>query len=118
MSLRTVATRSRGEDALVETLGVVWSLIHYLVGFSSATLSALVAANAKAKFLGENVTLALAAAAAGLAFLITALDAGKKGNQFQSASRHLERAISSFAPKRALESTILGKRKPKQSRRP
>jgi len=88
--------------------GVAWSLIHYAVGVSSAVLSALAAANAKANLLSSTATLAMAGSAAGLTFLITALDARKKGSQFESASRYLERAISLYQTDASLEPKFLG----------
>ena len=68
--------------------------MHYTLGFTSAILSALIAAHTKHAFLSENVAVALASTAAGLSFLMTTLSAQKKGAAFEAAHRILERAIS------------------------
>jgi hypothetical protein len=90
--------------------GVIWSVIQWSVGCSSAILSALLAANAKANFLSSTGALTIAAVAGGLAFLLTALNAGKKGSQFEKASRFLEAAISRYQTDTALDLKWLGDR--------
>jgi hypothetical protein len=88
--------------------GVIWNVIQWMVGCSSAILSALLATNAKTNFLSSTATLTIAATAGGLAFLLTALGAGKKGSQFEKASRHLEAAISRYQTDAALDLKWLG----------
>jgi hypothetical protein len=91
--------------------GVIWSMIQWLVGFSSAVLSGLLAANAKATppgFLSQDQAFTTAAVAGGLAFLLTSLGAGKKGSQFEKASRYLEAAISRYQTDNALDVKWLG----------
>lgn len=88
--------------------GVIWSVIQWLVGCSSAILSGLLAANAKTNFLSSTATLTIAATAGGLAFLLTAMGAGKKGSQFEKASRHLEAAISRYRTDATLDLKWLG----------
>jgi hypothetical protein len=109
-TLRKVPREIEGKMLSWRHWGVIWSLVHWFVGVSSTTLSGFVAANAKTNFLSPNRAMTLAALAGGLAFLITALDAGKKGTQFQSASRHLEAAISLYQADASLEPKFLGQK--------
>jgi hypothetical protein len=81
---------------------------HYTVGFSSAVLSAALAASAKSQFPSPGWKMALGALAAGLTFLLTALGSQKKGRAFEAASRHLERAIAKFRTDDTADARILG----------
>lgn len=68
----------------------VWNAAHYVTGFGSAALSAMIATNVKSKFLEDYQAIALAAIAAGLTSLITAFGAQSKAKAFEMAARRLE----------------------------
>jgi hypothetical protein len=82
-----------------------WNWMHYGLGFLSAMLSAIVAANTKHAFLPTEYAVGAAAVAAGFTFLITALSASAKGAAFETAAREIEKAISHF--RGGKEKTIL-----------
>jgi hypothetical protein len=79
----------------------VWNYIHYVVGFSSTALSAVVAANTIAtdkniQLMSSTAAMSLAALAAGLAFVMTTAGAQAKGAAFEAAARELEKAVAAF----------------------
>jgi len=74
----------------------VWNWIHYITGFTSAALTVVIAANAKAQFLSSFQATVMAGTAAGLAFLVTTLGAQTKGKGFEVAGRELEVAITEY----------------------
>jgi hypothetical protein len=86
----------------------VWSWAHDLTGFTSAALTTVIAANAKAQFMGPILTTVIAALAAGLAFLVTTLGAQTKAKGFELAARALETAIAKFRFNDKLPDTFLG----------
>jgi hypothetical protein len=73
--------------------GTAWNTAQFVVGLSSAALAAVVAANAKANFLDTQQAVWMAAISAGLMFITTAFNPGKKGAAYQVASRHINKEI-------------------------
>jgi hypothetical protein len=55
-----------------------WSFVHTTMGIAAVLLSALIAANARSNFASPEIIIACAMSAAGLAFLLTTLNAGLK----------------------------------------
>jgi hypothetical protein len=78
---------------------LVWNAIHYISGAGAAALSALIAANVKAKpaFLSDNAILGVAVGAAVCSFILTTLNPQKEAGGFIAAYRHLEKAMSRYA---------------------
>jgi hypothetical protein len=84
-----------------------WTRMHYVTGFSSAALTVFIAANARAQFLSPIQATVLAAIAAGLAFLVTALSAQTKGRGYGLASYDLELAIAKYRHNPDLPNAVL-----------
>ena len=70
-----------------------WNRTHYGLGFSSAFLATLVAANTKSQFLSTWQGVTAAGVAAAFTFLITGLSASARAAAFETAAREVERAI-------------------------
>jgi hypothetical protein len=85
-----------------------WNTLHYITGFSSAALTVVIAANAKAQFMGPLLTTILAGIAAGLTFLVTAFGAQIKGKGFEVAGRELEVAMAKYRTNPDLPDSFLG----------
>ena len=87
----------------------VWSGVHYIAGAAAAGLSAIVAANVRAKppFLSDTSTLWVAIAAAVCSFVLTTLNPQKTANAYRLAYRHLEKAISLYQFNAALDTLYL-----------
>jgi|SRR3984957_5630787 len=88
----------------------IWNWVHYTTGFTSAGLTVIIAANANAKpqFLNPIPTAVLAAFAARLAFLVTAMGAGTKGKGFELAGREIELARAKFQLNPEIPESTLG----------
>jgi hypothetical protein len=73
-----------------------WGVLHHVTGFTSAFLTAVIAAHTKHAFLPENLAVTIAAIASGLTFLVTTLGAQKQSAAFEAAYRVLERAMATY----------------------
>jgi hypothetical protein len=84
-----------------------WKWANSLMGLTAAFLSTLIAANAKAGFLGASYVLFLSIAAAMLAFLVTTFDADLKAKGFALAAREIEIAVARYQFDASLKETYL-----------
>jgi hypothetical protein len=73
-----------------------WSWANTTMGVVAALLSTLIAANARSNFLSPETIIGCSMVGAGLAFLITTLNAGLKAKGFALAARELEAAIARY----------------------
>jgi sugar phosphate permease len=89
----------------------VWNAVHYVSGAGAAALSALIAANVKARpsFLTDTQVLWVAVAAAICSFVLTTLNPQKTAQGFIAAYRHLEKAMSRYYSNPAPNLVDLGK---------
>jgi hypothetical protein len=76
--------------------GSMWTWANTTMGVCAALLSTLVAANARSQFLPTYAVIGVAMTAAGLAFLLTVLNADVKAKGFALAARELEAAIARY----------------------
>jgi hypothetical protein len=86
---------------------LVWQLGHYLIGFTSATLSVLIATNTQLHFLRTDEATLLAGIAAGLTFLLTTLRAEIRGITFEKAARLVEAAILRYRYDESIPETYI-----------
>jgi len=73
-----------------------WTLANTLMGVVAALLGTLIAANAGLSFLSPGTVIGCSMVVAGLAFLLTTLNAGLKAKGFAMAARELESAIARY----------------------
>ena len=73
-----------------------WSWANTTMGVAAVLLSFLIAANARSNFVSPETIIACSMVAAGLAFLLTTLNAGLKAKGFAVAARELEAAIARY----------------------
>jgi hypothetical protein len=73
-----------------------WSFANTTMGIAVVLLTTLIAANARSNFVSPEIIIACAMSAAGLAFLLTALNSGLKAKGFAVAARELEAAIARY----------------------
>jgi hypothetical protein len=88
--------------------GDAWIVAHFTVGISSAALATVVAANTKGNFLDTKQSIMMSAISAGLMWITTALNPGKKGTTSQAASRHIRKAIALFESDDTIDQKTLG----------
>jgi hypothetical protein len=67
-----------------------------VIGVIAVLLSTLIAANARLSFLPAGAVIGCSIVVAGLAFLLTTLNAGLKAKGFAVAARELESAIARY----------------------
>jgi hypothetical protein len=73
-----------------------WTWANTVMGVIAALLSTLIAANARLSFLSPGTVIGCSMVIAGLAFLLTTLNAGLKAKGFAVAARELESAIARY----------------------
>ena len=73
-----------------------WTWGNTVMGIIAALLSTLIAANARLSFLSPGTIIGCSMVIAGLAFLLTTLNAGLKAKGFAVAARELESAIARY----------------------
>ena len=73
-----------------------WSFANTTMGIAVVLLTSLIAANARSNFVSPETIIAGAMSAAGIAFLLTTLNAGLKAKGFAVAARELEAAIARY----------------------
>jgi|SRR5450432_2568670 hypothetical protein len=73
-----------------------WTWANTLMGVVAPLLSTLIAANARLSFLPPGTVIGCSMVVAGLAFLLTTLNAGLKAKGFAMAARELESAIARY----------------------
>jgi hypothetical protein len=73
-----------------------WSWANTTMGVTAMLLSFLIAANARSNFVSPETIIACSMVAAGLAFLLTTVNAGLKAKGFAVAARELEAAIARY----------------------
>jgi len=76
--------------------GSRWSGINTTTGMVAVLLSTLIAANARSNFLSPEIIIGCSMVVAGLAFLMSILNAGLKAKGFALAARELEAAIARY----------------------
>jgi len=89
----------------------MWSWLHYGIGFTSAALGVVLAANRDGQiFTGQYRAIETAITgglAAGLAFLVTALGANAKAHAYTMAERELGKAIVVYRNDPSTSETLL-----------
>jgi hypothetical protein len=73
-----------------------WGWANATMGVAAVLLSILIAAKARSNFVSSESIIACSMVAAGLAFLLTILNAGLKAKGFAVAARELEAAIARY----------------------
>jgi hypothetical protein len=106
---RDVPADILGKTVAWRKFQVMWNPIHYITGFGSAVLSSIIAANVKAQFLNTTTAVIIAAVAAGLTALVTAMGAHTKGKAYEIAARELEATSSLYEHDLAIPEAELGK---------
>jgi hypothetical protein len=91
-----------------KTWAIVWNVANTLMGVVAASLSTLVAANAKGNFLEARGVIICSMTTAALAFLITTFNAALKAKGFALAGRELETAIARYRFDEELPEKYLG----------
>jgi len=86
-----------------------WKAAHYLAGFLSAALAAIIAINTKASFLDTTSALIMASLAAGLSFLVTTMRAQERARQLECAAWELEAAMAIYRNDESVPLAALGK---------
>jgi hypothetical protein len=75
---------------------VRWTWANNVMGVAAALLSTLIAANARSSFVPPATIIGCSMVAAGIAVLVTTLNAGLKAKGFALAGRELEAAIARY----------------------
>lgn len=74
----------------------IWNVTHYGLGFTSAALATLLAAQGATKLLTSPADTLAASIAAGLAFLVTTLDGRGRAERYDRAANVLRTAITRY----------------------